>query len=98
MRVDGSTIRLSGQLGVPELKEVQDRVAKLEEQFNGAIAEKTALANKVEMCSVKLERADKLIGGLGGEKIRWVESCKQFEIDYTNVVGDVLAAAGSSAR
>jgi len=78
-----------------ELKEVQDRVAKLEEQFNAAIEEKTALANKVEMCNVKLERADKLIGGLGGEKIRWVASTEQFVIDYRNVVGDVLAAAGS---
>jgi dynein heavy chain len=31
-----------------ELKEVQDRVAILEKKFNEAIAEKTALANKVE--------------------------------------------------
>ena len=93
VELDETLAKLAG--AQKELKEVQDRVAKLEEQFNGAIAEKTALANKVEMCSVKLERADKLIGGLGGEKIRWVESCKQFEIDYKNVVGDVLAAAGS---
>ena len=46
------------------------------------------------MCTVKMERADKLIGGLGGEKIRWQESVEQFKIDYTRVVGDVLAASG----
>ena len=77
-----------------ELKEVQDRVAKLEADFNGAVAEKQALADKVEMCTVKMDRADKLIGGLGGEKIRWQGSVAQFNIDYTNVVGDVLAASG----
>ena len=77
-----------------ELKEVQERVAKLEADFNAAVAEKQALADKVEMCTVKMERADKLIGGLGGEKIRWQESVEQFKLDYTNVVGDVLAASG----
>ena len=78
-----------------ELKEVNDRVALLEEKFSAAIAEKEALAHKVEMCAVKLERADKLIGGLGGERTRWEASVKQFDVDYTNVVGDVLAASGS---
>ena len=78
-----------------QLKAVQERVATLEAGFNAAIAEKQALANKVQMCTVKMERADKLIGGLGGEKIRWQESVKQFNIDYISVVGDVLAAAGS---
>lgn len=34
-----------------ELKEVQDRVAVLEMKFNDAIAEKTTLANKVELVS-----------------------------------------------
>jgi dynein heavy chain len=77
-----------------ELKEVQERVAKLEADFNSAVAEKQALADKVQMCTVKMERADKLIGGLGGEKIRWQESVEQFKIDYTRVVGDVLAASG----
>lgn len=77
-----------------ELKDVQDRVAKLEASFNAAIAEKQALADKVEMCTVKMSRADKLIGGLGGEKVRWIASVAQFNTDYTNVVGDVLAASG----
>ncbi len=77
-----------------ELKEVNDRVATLEANFNGAVAEKQALADKVAMCEVKMGRADKLIGGLGGEKIRWQASVAQYSIDYTNVVGDVLAASG----
>jgi len=77
-----------------ELKDVQDRVAMLETNFNAAVAEKQALADKVAMCTVKMDRADKLIGGLGGEKIRWQQSVKQYGIDYLNVVGDVLAASG----
>ena len=31
---------------------------------------KERLEAEVQLCSVKLERAEKLIGGLGGEKVR----------------------------
>eukprot|EP00960_Hanusia_phi_P037730 753088-Hanusia_phi.AAC.7 len=82
-------------LAQKELKEVQDRVAELEAKFNDAVKEKGELAHKVELCALKLVRADKLIGGLGGERSRWQESVKQFEIDFKNVVGDVLSAAGA---
>jgi hypothetical protein len=46
---------------------------------------------------VKLDRADKLIGGLGGEKIRWQATVEQLEADLINVVGDVVVAAGTIA-
>ena len=32
-----------------------------------------SLEHEVEDCAVKLERAEKLIHGLGGEKARWTE-------------------------
>jgi hypothetical protein len=32
------------------------------------------LEGEVEVCSAKLERAEKLISGLGGEKARWTEA------------------------
>ena len=48
-------------------------------------------------CTVKLQRADKLIGGLGGERIRWQATVEQMGKDMVNVVGDVVIAAGSIA-
>lgn len=55
-----------------ELKEVEDRLAKLKKDLDDKIEEQVSLENQVEMCARKLERAEKMIGGLGGEKDRWV--------------------------
>lgn len=46
---------------------------------------------------MKLNRADKLIGGLGGERVRWQATVQQLSADLHNVVGDVVVAAGCIA-
>ena len=57
-----------------ELKEVEDRLATLKQQFDEKTAEKESLEYQVDMCQKKLDRAQKLIGGLGGEKERYWNS------------------------
>ena len=52
---------------------------------------------QVADCTVKLQRADKLIGGLGGERLRWQATVQQLSHDMINVVGDVVIAAGCIA-
>jgi dynein heavy chain len=47
--------------------------------------------NEVELCSVKLERAEKLIGGLGGEKSRWTEAEAALARAFANLTGRVQA-------
>jgi len=39
-------------------------------------------------------RAEKLIGGLGGEKDRWNQAASDLQAIYDNLLGDVLIAAG----
>jgi len=80
-----------------KLATVQAKIAQLEQEYGEAVAKKDALAKQVADCEVKLERADKLIGGLGGEKIRWQATVEQLEKDTVNVVGDVVVAAGTIA-
>lgn len=53
-----------------ELKEVEDRLASLQKTFEEKTEEKAQLEFQVDLCARKLERAEKLIGGLGGEKTR----------------------------
>lgn len=53
-----------------ELKEVEDRLAALQKTFQEKTEEKAQLEFQVDLCARKLERAEKLIGGLGGEKTR----------------------------
>jgi dynein heavy chain len=45
------------------------------------------------MCTKKLERAEALIGGLGGEKTRWIQAAKDLGIQYENSTGDVLISS-----
>lgn len=51
----------------------------------------------MEDCEAKLQRADKLIGGLGGEKVRWQDTVGALSRAMINVVGDVVVAAGAIA-
>ncbi|XP_053705138.1 dynein axonemal heavy chain 12-like isoform X1 [Synchiropus splendidus] len=77
-----------------ELKEVMDRLAALEKTFQEKTDEKAQLEQQVEMCARKLERAEKLIGGLGGEKTRWSNAADDLQNTYDNLTGDVLISAG----
>jgi len=55
------------------------------------------LEEQVDLCEKKLDRAEKLIGGLGGEKDRWNTAASSLNITYNNLTGDVLIASGSVA-
>ena len=50
------------------LAEVERKIAALQAQFEETNTRKEELARQVEDCSNKLERAQTLIGGLGGER------------------------------
>ncbi|TSM60567.1 Dynein heavy chain 7, axonemal [Bagarius yarrelli] len=75
------------------LKEVQDKLAKLQSTLETNKNKKADLENQVELCSKKLERAEQLIGGLGGEKTRWSETALNLGVLYTNLTGDILISA-----
>ncbi|XP_027026371.2 dynein axonemal heavy chain 12 [Tachysurus fulvidraco] len=77
-----------------ELKEVEDRLAALQKTFEEKTQEKAQLEYQVDLCARKLERAEKLIGGLGGEKTRWSKAADELQNTYDNLTGDVLISAG----
>lgn len=68
-----------------ELKKVEDRLQSLNDELADMIQEKKKLEDNIDLCSQKLIRAEKLIGGLGGEKDRWTEAARQLEIRYINI-------------
>ena len=77
-----------------ELKEVEDRLANLQAQFKEATEKKEKLEYQVDICSKKLVRAEKLIGGLGGERERWSAAAKSLQHTYENLTGDILVSSG----
>lgn len=47
------------------------------------------------MCvTVLICRAEKLIGGLGGEKDRWSKAAADLAVQYDNLTGDILCSSG----
>jgi len=80
-----------------ELAEVLGKLAKLEATLLDLIRKKETLEKQVQDCKDKLDRAEQLIGGLGGEKSRWTETAQKLAVVYTNVTGDVLLSAGMVA-
>ncbi|CAD7943415.1 unnamed protein product [Amoebophrya sp. A25] len=78
-----------------ELAEVNNKIAKLESEFNSAVAKKDQLERDSDTCAKKLVRANKLIGGLGGEKSRWGANVETLSASYLLLPGDSLIAAGT---
>jgi dynein heavy chain len=77
-----------------ELKQVEDKIAELEKNFNEAVAKQDSLTREMELCGIKLTNATKLIEGLGGEKGRWETTVASLGKDYDLLPGDSLVAAG----
>ncbi|KAG2424716.1 hypothetical protein HXX76_014292 [Chlamydomonas incerta] len=80
-----------------ELKVVMDKLARLDADLQEKKRRKEKLEHDVHMCTVKLERAEKLISGLGGEKTRWTAAARALGEQYLRLTGDVLLAAGQIA-
>jgi len=78
-----------------ELKVLTDRLADMERELQAAQGRKADLEREVELTATKLERAEKLIGGLGGEQVRWTAAAEQLAADHRNLVGDMLLSAGA---
>mgnify|MGYP001549112791 CR=1 FL=1 len=76
-----------------QLQEVTDKLQALNDEFEAKTQEKKDLEENIDLCSKKLERAEKLIGGLGGEKDRWTENAEVLGEKYVNITGDVLLSA-----
>jgi len=77
--------------------QVEAKLALLEIELNKAVFKKDTLAKQAKDCEDKLVRAGKLIGGLGGERTRWIANIASIEVDLTHMIGDVIVAGGHIA-
>ena len=76
-----------------KLAAVLAQVQELQDKFDASVGEKNRLRDEAEMLELKLDRADKLVGGLAGERVRWESSVGLFDIAINNVIGDAMVAA-----
>ncbi|XP_053593796.1 dynein axonemal heavy chain 3 [Microplitis demolitor] len=76
------------------LQEVTDKLQTLNDEFAECMREKKKLEDQIDHCMQKLDRAEKLLGGLGGERTRWSNTAANLGDSLINVIGDVLLASG----
>ena len=80
-----------------KLKAVTDKIEALERDYESCIQRQDFLKEKINDCEVKLERAEKLIGGLGGEQVRWTREAEHLTERITKLPGDCALSAGMVA-
>lgn len=73
-----------------ELQQVLDQLAALNAEYEATVEKKSHLESNIDLCSKKLLRAEKLIGGLGGERDRWADNARELAERYHHIIGDVL--------
>lgn len=76
-----------------KLREVTERVERLQADYEGKLRTKEELRQKAELTSLRLERAAKLVSGLAGERTRWEASIKTLRASIEFLPGDCLLAA-----
>jgi len=79
------------------LAKVMARLAQLKAQFQESLAKRDELDRNSKMTVLRLERANKLTGGLGDEAVRWTAAADQLETDLKNLVGNMILASGCIA-
>ncbi|DBB17907.1 TPA: hypothetical protein ACH3X3_002922 [Trebouxia sp. C0006] len=80
-----------------KLQEVLTKLASLDADLSEKRAKKAQLETDVHMCTVKLDRAQKLIAGLGGEKSRWTAVAGRLGFQFVALTGDIVLAAAQIA-
>lgn len=76
---------------------LEARLAELNEALEEANIKKKALEDEVQMCIDKLARAEKLIGGLGGERVRWTQAAENLQTLFDHLAGDILVSCAIMA-
>eukprot|EP01083_Nonionella_stella_P295388 1003967_1 len=76
-----------------QLDTVIEEVAKLQETYDKSENEKNMLRKQAADLETKLKRADQLVTGLSGEKIRWEASIENYKEVLNNLIGDCAIGA-----
>ncbi|KAJ3091389.1 Dynein heavy chain 10, axonemal [Quaeritorhiza haematococci] len=73
-----------------ELKRLNEELSSLQQNFHQAKAEQLELKKMAEIMERRLIAADKLISGLGSERIRWSKDLDVLKEQRTQLLGDCL--------
>ena len=80
-----------------ELKDVDARLASLQEKLDETKRKSQELDDEVKLTGTKIDRAKSLVSGLGSEQERWGATSHDLSLKLHALTGDVLVAAATTA-
>jgi dynein heavy chain len=75
---------------IKKVADLQEQLKELTDQFNEANAAKRKCEEDAQQTAYTINLANRLVGGLSSEKIRWTESVAQYRIQEKSLPGNVL--------
>uniref|UniRef100_A0A8C1ZKF9 AAA+ ATPase domain-containing protein n=1 Tax=Cyprinus carpio TaxID=7962 RepID=A0A8C1ZKF9_CYPCA len=72
------------------IKQLNENLAKLTAKFEKATADKLRCQQEAETTARTIALANRLVGGLASENVRWAEAVKSFRHQESTLCGDVL--------
>uniref|UniRef100_A0A671R8K4 AAA+ ATPase domain-containing protein n=1 Tax=Sinocyclocheilus anshuiensis TaxID=1608454 RepID=A0A671R8K4_9TELE len=72
------------------IKQLNENLAKLTAKFEKATADKLRCQQEAETTARTIALANRLVGGLASENVRWAEAVKNFRHQESTLCGDVL--------
>jgi len=76
-----------------EITQLQRNLDIIRDKHRGIQKEVEILQREIDECSVKKDRAGKLLNGLGGEKQKWLVCNRMIDKRFVTIQGDVLMGA-----
>ena len=71
------------------IQELDDNLAELTAEFEKATAAKLKCQKEAEATASTISLANRLVGGLASEKVRWAESVQKFKEDEKSLGNDI---------
>ncbi|CAH0562483.1 unnamed protein product [Brassicogethes aeneus] len=76
-----------------EVARIEGKLASLNQLLCEAREKQQKLQKEVDLCKKKLIKAQNLIGGLSGEKVRWTEISEKLQSHFDCLTGDIMLSS-----
>ena len=70
-----------------QVAELEATLAKCQSEFEQATAEKLRCQQEAETTAKTIELANRLVGGLASENVRWAESINEYRVNEQTLAG-----------
>uniref|UniRef100_A0A8C3IZU9 DYH9 protein n=1 Tax=Chrysemys picta bellii TaxID=8478 RepID=A0A8C3IZU9_CHRPI len=80
----------AAQEKLANIKHLNENLAKLTAKFERATSDKLKCQQEAEATACTISLANRLVGGLASENVRWAEAVKDFKEQESTLCGDVL--------